>query len=309
MKITAGLGSIDDYPAYAEAGADELFAGFVPPSWQLLAGEAEPFNRREVSFVNVQLGTESELEILRDMITWYHVPVTITINSPFYQRDRYSDILECVKICMSYGLHSFIAADPLLLSRLSGQKLPGIRLHLSGEFGTANRFLPERARKMGISRIIFPRQTPLCDMADMVLQDRKRHPDCPMEYEAFVLNEKCEFSGGSCMGVHCDAFPPVCRLPYQLENGESGEEEIRDVPGASGCGLCSLYALRDLGITHAKLVSRGERTQDTIRDIRLLRRALAVLEESESQEAYIRAMKHELFPDGCSGQCYYLREN
>lgn len=36
MKITAGLGSVDDYVRYVKAGADELFCGYVPFSW---AGE------------------------------------------------------------------------------------------------------------------------------------------------------------------------------------------------------------------------------------------------------------------------------
>ena len=30
MKITAGLGSVDDYIRYVKAGADELFCGYVP---------------------------------------------------------------------------------------------------------------------------------------------------------------------------------------------------------------------------------------------------------------------------------------
>ena len=30
MKITAGLGSVDDYLPYVEAGADELFSGYLP---------------------------------------------------------------------------------------------------------------------------------------------------------------------------------------------------------------------------------------------------------------------------------------
>ena len=29
MKITAGLGSVDDYPMYVEAGADECFCGRI----------------------------------------------------------------------------------------------------------------------------------------------------------------------------------------------------------------------------------------------------------------------------------------
>ena len=30
MKIIAGLGSIDEYVRYVEAGADEFFCGYVP---------------------------------------------------------------------------------------------------------------------------------------------------------------------------------------------------------------------------------------------------------------------------------------
>lgn len=33
MKIVAGLGSVDEYIRYCEAGADEFFCGYVPYKW------------------------------------------------------------------------------------------------------------------------------------------------------------------------------------------------------------------------------------------------------------------------------------
>ena len=33
MKITAGLGSIDEYERFVQAGADEFFCGYVPFFW------------------------------------------------------------------------------------------------------------------------------------------------------------------------------------------------------------------------------------------------------------------------------------
>ena len=45
MKITSGLGSIDDYPRYVRAGADELFCGYVPFSWSEKYGTVLPLNR------------------------------------------------------------------------------------------------------------------------------------------------------------------------------------------------------------------------------------------------------------------------
>ena len=48
MKIVAGLGSIDEYIKFAEAGADEFFCGYVPYSWSQKYGTVLPLNRREV---------------------------------------------------------------------------------------------------------------------------------------------------------------------------------------------------------------------------------------------------------------------
>ena len=46
MKITAGLGSIDEYERFAQAGADEFFCGYVPFSWAEKYGTVMPLNRR-----------------------------------------------------------------------------------------------------------------------------------------------------------------------------------------------------------------------------------------------------------------------
>ena len=55
MKITAGLGSIDEYERFVQAGADEFFCGYVPFSWAEKYGTVMPLNRREVLCCNVQL--------------------------------------------------------------------------------------------------------------------------------------------------------------------------------------------------------------------------------------------------------------
>ena len=71
MKITAGLGSIDEYVRYVEAGADEFFCGYVPYEWNRKYGTILPLNRREVLGVNVQIGAESELRILAALVRKY----------------------------------------------------------------------------------------------------------------------------------------------------------------------------------------------------------------------------------------------
>lgn len=92
MKIVAGLGSIDEYIKFAEAGADEFFCGYVPYSWSQKYGTVLPLNRREVLCYNVQLGAFSELEILSGMMKKYEKPVHLTFNSLYYIPEQYPEI-------------------------------------------------------------------------------------------------------------------------------------------------------------------------------------------------------------------------
>lgn len=86
MKITAGLGSIDEYVRYVRAGADEFFCGYVPYEWNKKYGTVLPLNRREVLGINVQIGAESELRILAALVRKYGKPVHLTFNSLYYTR-------------------------------------------------------------------------------------------------------------------------------------------------------------------------------------------------------------------------------
>ena len=86
------------------------------------------------------------------------------------------------------------------------------------------------------------------------------------------------------------------------------DAEADYICGQSGCGLCELYALQKAGITHVKLVGRGNYVDSMEQDIRNLRKALEILEQAESEELFRKKMKQELFSGGCSGNCYYLQE-
>jgi putative protease len=64
--------------------------------------------------------------------------------------------------------------------------------------------------------------------------------------------------------------------------------------------------MKQIGITHLKLVGRGNYTDFMEKDIRQLRKALEILENASSEEEYQNEMKASLFPVGCSQNCYYI---
>ncbi|MCQ2491640.1 MAG: U32 family peptidase [Lachnospiraceae bacterium] len=301
IKITAGLGSIDDYPDFVRAGVDEVFIGYVPESWHLKYPLTGPMNRREVKNYNVQIGSLSEIRILRKMMEAYQVPVTIALNALSYMPEQYEDLAQYVKMCVSEGFTSFIVADPALLVYLKNQELSEkIKIHISGELGEINEEVISLVKELGADRIIFHRKVDLEGMKECI-------KSCPsLEYEAFMLNEMCHFHGGFCNSLHCDEMCHMCLVPYTMEQDvEKREYKDFDGVGASGCSLCALWDMMQMGVTHLKLVSRGNYGEDTIRDIIALKKAIGIARETSSREKYIQKMKRRLFQEGCSDNCYY----
>ena len=324
MKIVAGLGSIDEYETFVKAGADEFFCGYVPFSWAEKYGVIHPLNRREVLFYNVQIGSMSELQILKKMVDYYGKPVKLTFNSLYYTGEQYPVIAEIITQCMAAEFENFIIADPALMLYLRQQKI-NCGIHLSGETAEVNRGMLEQMLPFGIRRVIFHRKNSLEDMQSCI-----KEAGFPHEYEAFILNELCHFSGAFCNSLHCDELTHLCRVPYELGNLHKKEEtdaaqkdvaetdriqgkEGKGLPldedgyltGSTGCGFCALYRMKQVGITHLKLVGRGNYTDFMEKDIRQLRKALDILEKSDNELQYQREMKASLFPDGCSQNCYY----
>lgn len=301
MKLVVGMGTIDDYPALVKAGADELFCGYIPADWGNTFGRETAMNRREVLFPNVQIGSESELAILAQMQSHYQIPVTLTLNAPVYPEAAIPYLLNYIRRCITIGFDSFIIADENLLKAIKESGLD-LKLHLSGEYGELNHLvLQELSTFTEIERVILPRQTTIDEMKQLIsLSHVKNH-------EAFFLNEKCHFTGAYCNSLHSDFFCHICQLPYKIEDRHAMPSETSQAPNASGCAYCALWRLRDAGITHLKIVSRGNYTEETIKDVKRAKLALQFLEQATLEEEYISAMKKALFPEGCSRNCYYTK--
>ena len=156
----------------------------------------------------------------------------------------------------------------------------------------------------------------------------------------------CHFTGAYCNSFHCDEFAHLCHVPYELGNVDgrkksslAAAEERSElcvetepdgyVTGATGCGLCALYDLKKAGVTHLKIVGRGNYAEYAKRDIMQARRALRILAEVESMKGegieaglaetgseqagadlqaarYQKRVRTELFRGGCTKNCYYL---
>lgn len=320
MKIVAGLGSIDDYIALAKAGADEVFCGYVPYEWNKKYGTLFPLNRREVLYYNVNIGSLEDMKILKKMEEKYKVKVNITFNYLYYLEEQYEIIAKLISELIDIGFTDFIIADIALILYLEEKNIK-CNIHLSGEGAEINSLSIDFFNQFSnINRYIFHRKNSILDMKSCILNNKRK-----MEYEAFILNEKCHYTGAFCSSFHCDELAHLCKVSYKL--GKINEEvkdfnevdkKIKlyysedieeykdyDLLGSTGCGLCSLKKLKEAGVTYLKVVGRGNSIDFMERDVKELRTALDILEKI-SNENYGEEMKNKLFKNKkCSRNCYY----
>ena len=189
---------------------------------------------------------------------------------------------------MQIGFDTFIIADPALILYLREQKI-SCNIHLSGECAEINSLFLAQIAEFDIRRVIFHRKNSIAQMRACIVKCRGEIP----EYEAFFLNEMCHFTGAYCNSFHCDEFAHLCHVPYELGNIDGRKKsslaaaEERSglcvetepdgyVTGATGCGLCALYDLKKAGVTHLKIVGRGNYAEYAKRDIMQARRAIRV---------------------------------
>ena len=320
MKIVAGLGSIDDYIALAKAGADEVFCGYVPYEWNKKYGTLFPLNRREVLYYNVNIGSLEDMKILKKMEEKYKVKVNITFNYLYYLEEQYEIIAKLISELIDIGFTDFIIADIALILYLEEKNIK-CNIHLSGECAEIKSLSIDFFNQFSnINRYIFHRKNSILDMKSCILNNKRK-----MEYEAFILNEKCHYTGAFCSSFHCDELAHLCKVSYKL--GKINEEvkdfnevdkKIKlyysedieeykdyDLLGSTGCGLCSLKKLKEAGVTHLKVVGRGNSIDFMERDVKELRTALDILEKI-SNGNYEEEMKNKLFKNKkCSRNCYY----
>ena len=80
-------------------------------------------------------------------------------------------------------------------------------------------------------------------------------------------------------------------------------EEQQYLCGKSGCALCALPQLEAAGITHLKLVGRGNYVEDMIRDIRNLKENRR---EEKETGGYIDQLDKKIFAgQPCGNNCIY----
>ena len=312
MRIISPVDHLPETESLLEAGADELYGGYVPPEWQASFDLLASLNQR--TFAAAQINSAAELQGIVRLTHAVGRRFILTLNAPFYSDAQLPLLLDYLDRVVAMGIDGLILADLGLLRLLTG-RYPALELHASTLAHISNSGALRFYASQGIRRAVLPRHLPVAEMAAIAAAVPE------VRCDAFLLVGKCPNTEGLCTFQHVSPeriWP--CEIPYRiapLVNSPSAALQTAMTRQASwaqtdrrhGCGLCAIPLLRQGGIDGLKLVGRGAPTPQKLNNLRLARHFLQLAETVPDFNAYRQqamAAHRARFGAACHVNiCYY----
>lgn len=312
MRIISPIDHAAEADLLLDAGADELYGGYVPKEWRQQYSLLASINQR--TFEGAQLESLKALTAVVDRAHARGRTFSLTLNAPFYTEAQVPLLLDYVDQTVAVGIDGIILAD-LGLLRLLRRRHPGIEYHASTLAHLMNSSAVEFYLRQGVDRVIFPRHLTVAEMATIA----GKLPQ--VRFDAFMLVGKCPNTEGLCTFHHAspDKIWP-CEIPYRITPLEepasvallramARQGSWSQTDRRHGCGLCAIPHLLRMGIYGLKLVGRGAPTVQKVKNVQLVRDFLTLAETETDFALYRRravAAHRQRFGAPCSPNvCYY----
>lgn len=241
MKLLSPAGDFESLKMAVFYGADEVYLG------------VKDFNAR-----NIEGFSLTSLREAVDFAHIYGVKVHLAVNILF-PNSELQQALNLVVDAFNLGVDAFIIQD-LGLASLISKNYPEICIHASTQMGLHNLEGVQFAKKLGFSRVVLSRETPLDEI-------KRIKQNCDIEIEYFAQGALCVSFSGNCYlsSYLCGASgnrgkcKQLCRLPYKLFDGNKKLAEGYLLSAKDFCMANRLQELKDAGVDAIKIEGRARR--------------------------------------------------
>lgn len=241
MKLLSPAGDFESLKMAVFYGADEVYLG------------VKDFNAR-----NIEGFSLTSLREAVDFAHVYGVKVHLAVNILFSNSELQS-ALDLVVDAYNLGVDAFIIQD-LGLASLISKNYPEICIHASTQMGFHNLEGVQFAKKLGFSRVVLSRETPLDEI-------KRIKQNCDIEIEYFAQGALCVSFSGNCYlsSYLCGASgnrgkcKQLCRLPYKFFDSNKKIKEGYLLSAKDFCMLERLEDLKSAGVDAIKIEGRARR--------------------------------------------------
>jgi putative protease len=211
MKIITGISNShtpSEIEAYAKAGVDEFFIGYVPEEWSQEYGYEISCNRREHS--NCQYHSKSELENLVNLVHNNDKSLFLTLNAHEYSYDQFKILQKILRSIDHLAIDGFIVGNLALMLELRKQGFDKpFNLSIGAGSSSIEAINFYHSNISGINRFILPRKFTLDEIK--LITDYTRENS--IDIEAFILGDPCHFSDEYCFTWHGASNESLCNSP------------------------------------------------------------------------------------------------
>ena len=260
MLILSPADRAVEVPDLAAAGADELYAGYVPPFWAKVFGPVVSCNRRSYDEANVP--SLDELSDLVRAAALRDVPVFLALNASPVPEEMIPPMVGLAAELAGRGVRGVIVSDLSLLLALRDARFRGLQIHASTLFSAFNGAAVAFLRRAGATRVILARGLSVAETAGMV----SAAPRTPLE--VIGMRGRCPNIEGFCTHLHDD---PGRTWPCELRSEKAWLGDAPVIPDGIreaiernegtdrhfSCGLCAIPLLQRAGVHAFKVVGRG----------------------------------------------------
>lgn len=324
FNITSGFNSLESVRKLKEAGANELYGGFIPKKMDAVMPAAFQILNRRGEDANFSDWNEFEKAV--NQARKYNLPVYATFNGLYIEK-QYKSILKLIEeISALKGVKGIIVNDMALLLLLKEQKYKK-EIAISTGGTSFNADSVAFYKSLGAKRIILDRQLSMKEIIDIIKQDQS------LEYEVFVIGGSCLFIDGFCSFFHCsekleyknkiintynvNQYAAGCNLLMSnvIKNQTYYDKKYKNFGLCSNrflsdskyvCNLCNIYDLANLKNISLKVVNRKNATDSFVRVVNSAVEKLNTVKNKDEYRKYCKKILKENNMFVCNGkQCYY----
>lgn len=211
MKIIAGISNAhkpEEIQAYAKAGVDEFFVGYIPRIWSDEYGWELSSNRRETA--NYQYRSRNDLANVVDLIHAQKKVVYLTVNAHEYNTQQSKLLIRILNDISDIEFDGFIISNVGMLLELQKNGFNQV-MNLSIGVGSNNietlQFFRNNFENIG--RFILPRKLTISEIEKISGYAREND----IRLEAFGMAAFCVFNDEFCFTWHGPSNKCFCQSP------------------------------------------------------------------------------------------------
>jgi U32 family peptidase len=307
LKILSPFKEKEEIIPLIEAGADELYCGYLAPEWVSRYTSLE-FERKGGH------SNFTDLKALKKAVNLAHkenTPVFLTLNG-LYVHAQYPLLMKIIEQLKGIELDGYIVADLGLVLTLREKGYKG-QIHISTGGTVFNSEAARFYRELGASRIVLDRQTSFDSMGVLAAAN----PD--IDFEVFVLYTLCVHIDGFCTFLHTygretreiiprtycqgaeqihlttvidmDAQGDACCLKYSVRTLKAKSNKqikgiqptfFKHLSDGVECGACAIYDINQTRVKTLKIVGRQLDAEARLKGTEFIRHVLELLRKDQN---------------------------